>query len=77
MNNSIQSQLNIDERKYCVCCPNCGRVMQKSYLTDSELQCSKCKTNYIALVKKGIVAVFDVDITEEVLNSMRFLHIRR
>ncbi len=59
MSNTVQ--LNIDERKYCVCCPNCGRLTQKSYLTDSELQCPKCKCNFMALVKNGIITVFEVN----------------
>lgn len=40
---------------YCVSCPKCGRIHQKSTLTDSIITCVRCSCQYRAYVRDGVV----------------------
>ena len=36
---------------YCVCCPGCGRMFQRSIETVSNIHCQKCSTEFSVFLK--------------------------
>jgi acetyl-CoA carboxylase beta subunit len=48
-----------NEKKRCVCCPACGGMVFKGTVSESEHICPKCGMLMGALVKNGIVLVYD------------------
>ena len=46
-------------KKHCVCCPACGSIVFKGTITESEHICPNCHTSIAALVKDGVVVVYD------------------
>lgn len=46
---------------YSVCCPECGRLMQKSVMTESEIRCPKCGHRWFAIVDKDVVTIIEHD----------------
>ncbi len=54
-------------KKRCVCCPACGSIVFKGILAESEHICPNCNTPIVALVKDGVVVVYDAsdEIREE------------
>jgi len=39
---------------YCVTCPKCGKVHQKSFSTDSIIQCPRCGYEFYVYLKNGV-----------------------
>ena len=54
-------------RKRYVCCPACGEVVFKGTVAESEHICRKCGATIEALVKDGVVVVYDI--TDNVLDE--------
>ena len=52
-------------KKWCICCPNCGRYHGKSSVADSEYTCIKCGTRFVAIVSEGMVTTFEADSEED------------
>lgn len=48
-----------DDEEYCVTCPKCGRVIQKSFTTDSIIKCSKCSYEFYAYISDGVAIAMD------------------
>ena len=46
------------KKKYCICCPECGKFFCRSGNMDSEFICSKCKKKIVAIVSDGRVITF-------------------
>lgn len=40
---------------YCVTCPRCGRLHQKSTMTDSFIRCNKCAYEFYVYIKNGVL----------------------
>lgn len=51
------------KRKSCISCPACGKVIQKSYMTYSEMQCPKCHHAFLVYAKDGMK--FEVELKPE------------
>ncbi len=49
-------------KKVCVCCPACGKLHEKSMLAESEINCAKCGTKFIAIVRDGRVTTYEADL---------------
>ena len=43
-----------EELGYCVTCPKCGRIHQKSISTESIIVCNRCGYKYYVFLNKGI-----------------------
>ena len=43
-----------EELGYCVTCPKCGRIHQKSISTESIIVCNRCGFKYYVFLNKGI-----------------------
>ena len=50
--------MRIRKRKLCICCPECGKLHEKSALAESEIVCSRCGEKYVAIVSEGRVTTF-------------------
>lgn len=48
-----------NDAEYCVTCPKCGKVIQKTFKTDSFIKCSKCGYNYYTFVDDGVAVSVD------------------
>ena len=48
-----------DEEDYCVTCPKCGLVIQRSFTTDSIIKCSRCKFEFYAYINSGVAIALD------------------
>ena len=46
-------------RKCCVCCPSCGKIVFKGTFTESEHICPKCRAAIGVWMKDGVVIVYD------------------
>lgn len=54
---------------YCVTCPKCGKVRQKSYATDSIILCARCGYEYYVYLKNGVT----IDMAVSHLENNQFL----
>ena len=54
---------------YCVTCPRCGKVHQKSYATDSIILCTRCGYEYYVYLKNGVT----VEMAASQLENKQFL----
>lgn len=45
--------------QYCVTCPKCGRVSQKTYITDSKIKCSRCGYHYYVHMGNGVSVIME------------------
>lgn len=46
----------------CICCPKCAKFHEKSTMTESLVKCSRCGCEYAALVKNGVVTIYDTNV---------------
>ena len=49
----------LDDVEYCVTCPKCGRVNQKTFKTDSIIKCAKCGYSYYTYIDEGVAISID------------------
>ena len=45
-------------KKFCVCCPICGRINARSEYTNTEIICKKCKTEFVAQIDGEKIITF-------------------
>lgn len=48
-------------RGYCVTCPDCGRMQQRSNTTESFIVCSRCNFEYYVYMNHGIIIEMPLD----------------
>ena len=48
-----------NDAEYCVTCPKCGKVNQKTFKTDSFIKCGKCGHNFYSYVDEGFSVSVD------------------
>ena len=53
---------------YCVTCPKCGKVHQKSMATDSIIICTRCGYEYYVYLKNGV----SIEMAASKLDSQKF-----
>ena len=53
--------MRANNQTYCVSCPNCGRISQKSRETDSVIVCGKCKYEFYVYLKNGVSVSMSID----------------
>ena len=53
---------------YCVSCPKCGKVHQKSFATDSIIVCTRCGYEYYVYLKNGV----SIEMSASQLESKQF-----
>lgn len=53
------------EDKRYVCCPACGKVLQKSKITNSEIKCWNCGDRLAIYVRDGVVIIAESTIEEQ------------
>ena len=58
-----------NDAEYCVTCPKCGKVIQKTFKTDSFIKCSKCGYDYYTYVDEGVA--ISVDSSKYVSTNIR------
>lgn len=46
--------MNEDKELY-ITCPACGKIQQKSRITDSEIKCSRCNERSYVYLKNGVI----------------------
>ncbi len=47
--------------EYCVTCPKCGRIIQKAYITDSTIKCSRCGYHFYIRINQGVSICMDAE----------------
>lgn len=57
------------QRSILITCPSCGKLHQKSRVTDSIIICSKCKYEYYYYLKNGVC----ISIPAEQMRSQTFV----
>lgn len=65
-----------DSVKWHVHCSVCGAFLEKSAMSDSEVDCKKCKSTLEVLVKNDIVSVRPLVIRDERLRSRMTVYTR-
>lgn len=53
------------EDGYCVSCPNCGRMNQRSIETVSHIHCARCSHDYTVFLKHNTMLIIIDGIHEE------------
>ncbi|SCW39998.1 hypothetical protein SAMN05660484_00843 [Eubacterium ruminantium] len=48
-----------NDAEYCVTCPKCAKVIQKTFATDSFIKCPKCGFDYYSYVNDGVAISVD------------------
>ena len=48
-----------DDEEYCVTCPKCGLVIQRTFITDSIIKCSRCKFEFYTYINDGVAIALD------------------
>ena len=54
-----------EELGYCVTCPKCGRIHQKSISTESIIVCNRCGYKYYVFMNKGITVEMSATSAED------------
>lgn len=44
-------------KELCVTCPSCGKLHQRSVITDSSIKCARCGHDFYAYLKHGVLIV--------------------
>jgi len=59
--------------EYCVTCPKCGKVVQKTNATDSVVLCPRCSYEYYVYVGEGITVEIEAskDGTEQFFGRIK------
>lgn len=50
---------------YCVCCPGCGRMFQRSIETVSKIHCQKCSADFMVFLKDRTMMINVVDTRDD------------
>ena len=63
----------IIDLEYCVTCPLCGKISQKTYMIDSNVKCSRCGYHYLIHVADGITITMDASCLERMGGRKKML----
>ena len=44
-------------KRYSICCPGCGCLLEKTSKADTEIRCNKCKVELLIVVEEDSIQI--------------------